>query len=190
MKMTYEAQIGGLKGLVKSMAPDLPYHNAEHMYDVSEACRRYGEMESLDRGEIHYLETAGLLHDIVFVPGREDNEEKSAEFSEKMLPLLGYSQEAIDAVSKLIIVTKPSKNPQAISEMVIRDADLDYLGRSDYFEKAKKLRREVGMDKDAWYESQLSFLETVDYYTKSAQQLRGEQKQRNYEKLRRCQQKC
>lgn len=64
------------------------------------------------------------------------------------------------------------------------DADLDNLGREDFYEKAELLGREsaiYGVPKSprAWYEELLPFLESHQYFTKAARHLRQERKEQH-----------
>ena len=71
-----------------------------------------------------------------------------------------------------------------ILEEVICDADLDYLGREDFWEIGDKLFEElktIGLisSKHEWNQKQLVFLENHSYFTNSSQKLRNEKKLQN-----------
>ena len=71
-------------------------------------------------------------------------------------------------------------------EQLIVDADLDSLGRPDYFTTSNNLRKElthsgVVYTDIEWYEGQLTFLESHVYFTDVARSIRDEGKRRNYE---------
>jgi hypothetical protein len=63
-------------------------------------------------------------------------------------------------------------------QKIICDADLDYLGRTDFFATGNRLRLEliaynlIGDNHD-WEERQLNFLQTHQYFTDSSRQKRG-----------------
>ncbi len=73
-------------------------------------------------------------------------------------------------------------------EYIICDADIDKLGRKDFFERSNDLRKElmnygVKMTDKQWYTHQIELLKNHKYYTKSAQETRDEEKRRNLEEL-------
>jgi len=169
---------------VEHLAPKLAYHNKEHIYDVTVTAMKYGLREKLSYENIYLLGTAGVLHDIVYVNGRTDNEERSAEFAQSILPHLGYSSEQIQTISDLILATKIPTFPKNKLEMILCDSDIDNIGRDDFFDKAELLRKEWGYDKDKWYkEFEPNFLKNVCFYTDSAKALRNSQLKKNINQL-------
>lgn len=183
---TDELKIKELYKIVELIAPRLPYHNLDHMRQVSETCERYALMEEIDKRHIPTLKTAALLHDIVYVPGRKDNEEKSVEIARKILPEISYSSEEVENISRLILVTKVPTNPKDILEKIICDSDVDNFGRDDFFEKTELLRQESGVDKKTWYiETTPDIMRHIRYFTESAKKLREAKLKENIEKLRR-----
>jgi hypothetical protein len=68
------------------------------------------------------------------------------------------------------------------------DADLDGLGREDFWAKSQALRDEVAAygttySDQEWYANQLTFLQSHHYLTLAARTLRGEQKSQHTEEL-------
>ena len=68
------------------------------------------------------------------------------------------------------------------------DADLDYLGRNDFFSISNKLRTEfidykIVDTNEAFEALQLRFLESHSYFTASSRSLRAPVKQLHYETL-------
>lgn len=174
-----------LYNIVRSIAPRLSYHNLPHILDVANSSKRYAKLEGLGNDAVFVLESASLLHDIIYIKGRNDNEEKSVERSKEILTVLDYSQEEINEISRLILATKFPTNPKDILEMIICDSDLDHLGRNDFFEKSELLRIEFGVKKNEWYTKvQPAFLANVKFYTSSAQKLRNNGVKENCEKLK------
>ncbi len=162
----YKKQIDLLKKAIEPLAPTYEYHNYAHLLDVFDVVTKLGEKEKLSNHDVFLLQTAALLHDIVYVKGRKDNEEKSVEFARSFLPGFGYSKEDIDIVCDLILVTNLKMEPKTKLEKIIRDADIDNLRREDFFEKTECLRKEQGVDKNEWYSSYaLDFLRNIKFYT-------------------------
>jgi hypothetical protein len=73
-------------------------------------------------------------------------------------------------------------------QRIICDADLDYLGRDDFFVIGDQLRREflhfgIVSSEKAWKELQLKFLTSHHYHTQNSAELREPVKQVNLKKL-------
>jgi hypothetical protein len=86
----------------------------------------------------------------------------------------------------LIYATIIPHQPKSKLEEIICDADLDYLGRDDFFVIADTLRRELrdhGKIKSdrLWDEIQVKFLTQHRYFTTSAKKMRRAKKQEHLE---------
>ena len=170
--------------VVQAVMPSLPYHNFGHAMDVYTATRRLGSLTRISSEDLILLETAALLHDGILIPGAKDNEERTAEFARRYLLTLGYTLKQVDTIASLILATKIPTAPQGILQEILCDADLDNLGRDDYFVRNDEVRREIGIPAGKeWWASSLQFLQTQRYYTRAAQTLREKGKERNKKKL-------
>ena len=182
----YQKKIELVKYAAKELTPKLPYHNFRHETEVYLASARLADLENVDDERRFLLKTAALLHDIIYVIGRNDNEERSAEFAREYLPKIGYLGKQAEEVGELILATKMPQTPKNLHEKIICDADLNVLGRDDFFRWNKKLRNELVIQEGAgWYRGQIEFFKSHQYHTESARRLRGEGKKRNIEKLKR-----
>jgi hypothetical protein len=89
----------------------------------------------------------------------------------------------------MILATDLQCEPQTHLEKILCDADLDNLGREDFFKLDGKLRegrRARGMDvsDDArWYKETLEIVKKHQYYTESQKKLREKGKQKNIKAL-------
>ncbi len=163
---------GRLYAAVAVIAPQLPYHNMQHIVDVAKMSRHYAIREGLSSADVMLLENAALLHDAIYILGRKDNEEESVKIAEQTLTTFGYHKKTIDTISNLIMATKLPTSPKDIGEAII--CDIDNLGRKDFWEKAEHVRLEAKVGKDQWYGTVLpKFLSGARYYTKSAQEYRA-----------------
>jgi predicted metal-dependent HD superfamily phosphohydrolase len=174
--------------IIEKMKRELPsnivYHSVDHTMDVHDAAVRLAKLEGLSDSEINLLRAAALLHDSGITVGFEDHESHSVKIAEDYLPSFGFNAAEIDTIKRMIMATKLPQSATTILEKVLCDADLDYLGRADFFVTAQKLRLEweyTGnkIDLSDWYVIQMNFLRNHDYQTSSAQQLRGERKLQN-----------
>ena len=176
----YSQKIRKVTSLVRRVMPNLPYHNLGHALDVYRAVNRLAELEGVDQYKRFLAGTAGILHDISL------DEEKAAEIAGMHLPRIGYNNQEIREIQEDILATKMPQRPKTLLQKIICDADLDNLGREDFFDKGELLRQEWGLSKNRqWYERQKSFLESHVYHTDSAKALRNAGKQANLKKLNR-----
>ncbi|MDP2908580.1 MAG: phosphohydrolase [Nanoarchaeota archaeon] len=179
-----QKKIETLTYIVKGLMQDLPYHNFSHALDVYSATNTLASLGGISDDEKFLLDTAALLHDVIVVPGAGDNEEKSAELARKYLPSLGYSEAQAGRVYSIILATKMPQRPKDLLEQTICDADLDNLGRDDFFELGEKVREELKAPKSTeWCRNQLKFLKSHEYHTEAARKLRNPGKQQNIQKL-------
>ncbi len=175
--------------LQRELSPELHYHSPGHTLDVVSATRRLCEAEQVDVHSAVLLETAALYHDTGMMFQYRDHEEKSVGLARKTLPGFGYSPVEIDQISALIFATGMPQRPVDLHEQILCDADLDYLGRDDYFIRSYCLRLELqltGMKNTTlkeWIGYQIEFLSQHTYFSRSANRLRNEIKRRNLEEL-------
>jgi uncharacterized protein len=178
-----------IKRLKTDLNPALYYHSVEHTLDVYKAVCMLNKRENLIGEPGIIAETAALFHDSGMVNQYVNHEESSVEIVREILPQFGYTWQEIDEISKLIMVTKLPQGPTTLSEKILCDADLDYLGREDYFIHAFKLRVEWNVNQikrttlREWFEIQVQFLGNHKYFTPSAIYLRNDQKRRNLEEI-------
>lgn len=155
------------------------YHNLNHMKDVVEQVENIGRAEGINDEDMHILKTAALLHDAGFMQTYKDHEHAGIELARQMLPNEGYSQEQIDRICRLIECTILTEEPQNLLERIIRDADLDYLGRDDYFPVSQELYKELlemNLIKEndfEWCQGQITFLQEHTYYTDYSRKVRN-----------------
>ena len=89
----------------------------------------------------------------------------------------------------MILSTDLDREPKTHVEKILCDADLDNLGREDFFKLDGKLRegrRARGLDvsDDAkWYQGTLEIIKKHQYYTESQKKLRKKGKQKNLKRL-------
>lgn len=170
-----------LKILNENLPKNLYYHSIDHVYDVVDAVERLAVMENVLDEDLFLLKTAALFHDAGFIEKYENNEAIGAAMAEEILQQFGYSSGQIEKIKSLIMATHLDHEPKNKLEEIIKDADLDYLGRDDFHHIADKLKKElmernyIKSDKE-WDELQVKFLKKHKYYTDSAIKLRQEKK--------------
>lgn len=174
-----------LERLERELSPNLVYHSIVHTRDdVVPAAERLAAAERIDGEALLLLRTAAHFHDIGFVERREDHEVRGARIASEILPRFGYNSAQIISVVGMIMATRLPQSPQTLPQQILADADLDILGRKNFFEYNGLLRRELALadmpasDED-WYRVQLHFLRGHRYWTNAARALRDAQKQQN-----------
>ena len=172
------------------LAPTLSYHCLEHSLDVLEATRLLCNLENIEPRKKILLETVSLYHDSGMIVQYRDHESISAALAREVLPRFGYSSSEIDEIANLILVTKLPQRPYNHFEQIICDADLDYLGRDDFFINSFKLRLEWqshgvrNTTLTEWLKIQINFLSEHQYFTKSAILLRNDKKIEHLEDIK------
>lgn len=174
--------------IVEKMRRELPefvvYHSVEHTLDVHEAALRLAKLEGLDSAATRLVSAAALLHDSGITVSFKDHEDISADIAEQYLPSFGFKPEEIEVIKQMIITTKLPQSASTIESQILCDADLDYLGRADFFVIAQKLRLEWELSGNKinlcdWYIIQMDFLRKHKYFTESALKLREKRKLEN-----------
>ena len=178
-----------IEKMTNELKPELTYHNVDHTMDVLQAAENFARQENLSGKELTILKTAAVYHDSGMLNAYIGHEEASIEIVNKYLPDFGYEAEDIATISKMILTTKLPQSASNFLEKIICDADLDYLGREDFFMIAHKLRYEwnvLNIRKTSlreWYELQIMFLENHIFFTNSAKKLRDEKKSDNLKQV-------
>lgn len=181
------------KYVIQKLNTELPknlyYHSKAHVMDVLEAAMMYADAENIHPYEIDLLKTAVYYHDLGFTVQTKDHEEIGCEMARKTLPEFDYSPSEIETICGMIMATKIPQSPQNKLEEIIADADLDYLGREDFWEIGASLYKELkesGVldDEKAWNRLQLNFLSKHHYFTATAKQIREKKKNEHTEQIR------
>lgn len=171
-----------LDKLTRELRPELQYHNIGHTLDVLESAERLAVLENENGHGLLLLRTAALFHDSGMLIRYADHEEASTHLTKRYLPEFGYSKQDIDVINKMILSTKLPQSASTKLEKILCDADLDYLGRDDFYMIAHRLQfewKQLNVHKTTlieWYRIQLDFLTRHGYYTHSAKTLRQEKK--------------
>lgn len=175
---------------LKAELPDhLYYHGVHHTLDVFHSAIEIAEAEGIHGDDLTLLKTAALFHDSGFLYTYQNHEETGCHIAREQLPDFGYLPEQIDVVCGMIMATKIPQQPHSRLEEIICDADLDYLGRDDFFDIGNTLYREflemevVKNEKD-WNQLQVKFLQSHDYFTDTAIQLRKPKKMEHLKEVR------
>lgn len=177
-----------LDKLEKELPEKLYYHNVKHTVDIVTEVELIGWGEGISDEEILLIKTAGLFHDVGHVVQYADHEYHGTLIAREMLPKYNYSEKQINRICDVIMSTKLPPKPKDLLQSIICDADLDYLGRSDFVPVSNTLFKElkeqnmIGTLND-WNKLQVKFITGHQYFTKTARNLREVNKQKQIERI-------
>ncbi len=166
----------------------LHYHNVKHVLDVVQAAESIGANEKISDLEMELLKTAALFHDCGFIINSKDHEKLSCNIAADYLPRIGFTSTEVKVICQLIMATAVPQNPHNLLEKIICDADLDYLGRDDFFIIGNNIFREfkarnIVENEKEWNELQVKFLSAHTYFTETSKLLRNSKKEAHLDKI-------
>ncbi|TCO10913.1 class 3 adenylate cyclase [Natronoflexus pectinivorans] len=178
-----------LERLENELPVDICYHNVKHTIDVVTQVEIIGRGEGVSEEELLLLKTAALMHDTGFLITYENHEQISIELCNDILPRFDYNPDQIERIIQLINVTRPKTKPANKLESIMKDADLDYLGRTDFLNLSENLFKELNryngrMSIQEWNKKQFDFISKHRYYTETARNMRQVNKDKQLTKLK------
>ena len=182
-----EAEHFIIEKLKHGLSKELTYHSFNHTMDVLNSALIIAQAENISTDEVKFLRIGVLLHDSGFLFTYKNHEEKSCAWAKEILPPFGFDETSIEKICALIMATKIPQRPNSILEKIIGDADLDYLGREDYYPIANNLFKELNsfglININEWNKIQHSFLCDHTYHTSYSSNNREEIKQKRITEL-------
>jgi len=168
--------------LEKELSPKLSYHGLHHTMDVLDIAIELCEAENIDHYETQLVKTAALFHDCGFIQSNVEHEMLGCEIVRDSLETFGYSNEEIEKICGMIMSTKIPQSPKTKLEEILCDADLDYLGRPDFYKIANSLFQELKAfgnitTEEVWNRIQVGFIGKHSFYTATNKKRREPQKQ-------------
>lgn len=179
-----------LAKLRAELSPTLYDHGLHHVLDVVAAADRIAQAECVtDPKSLTLLRRPALFYDVDFLSTYRGHEEIGCAYVQQVLPGFGYNASQIDIICGMIMAPRIPQTPQTKLEEILCDADLDYLGRTDFepiayslFEELKV--RDMVVDETAWNRIQVVFLTSHHYWTPTAIATRQAAKEQRLEGLR------
>ena len=177
-----------LTKLEDGLPDNLYYHNVKHTIDVVTQVELIGRSEGVSHEDMLILKTAALFHDMGHLINYDTHEEEGVRMAKKILPKYQYSKIQIEKICRLIEVTQMPPEPKNLLEEIMCDADLDYLGRSDFVPVSINLYKELHERNKIdslmeWNKMQIAFIKKHQYFTKTAQELREVNKNKQLENI-------
>lgn len=178
-----------LDKLRRELSHKLTYHGVHHTLDVLTVADELCRSEKVAPYEAMLLKTAVLFHDSGFVVTTNGHEEAGCEIARAALPKYDYTEEEIERICGMIMATKIPQSPKNKLEEIICDADLDYLGRDDFYPIGRTLFEELKALKildseEKWNQIQVSFLESHSFFTETNKTRRAPIESRHLEEIR------
>lgn len=184
--------------LRKDLEPNLYYHGVHHtFYDVLSAVDRICQGEGVVSGDRELLLAAAVFHDVGFLERYNGNESIGARFAAELLPRHGFSSHEVERVLDLILATEMREVDGVMLQVpgadslkrILCDADLDNLGREDFFQVSENLRRELEergrrLSDVEWYSRQVLFLSQHRWFTETQIRERQARKDENLKAIR------
>lgn len=202
--MRISARLSGLeehvrRRLTAELPPTLAYHGPHHtLDDVLPAVDRLCTGEGVGPAERDLVMAAALFHDIGFVESYNGNEAIGARIAAETLPSFGFSSSEIERILDIILSTEMREidgvfcqDPgDDLLKKIMCDADLDNLGREDFFKVSDNLREELrhqgtNFTEMEWLARQVLFVSQQSWFTATQRADREEIKARNLARLRR-----
>ncbi len=173
---------------IKAELPHYEYHNLDHINDVLQAVIEIAKAENLSDEEIKLLRVAALFHDSGFIYSPKNHEEKGASLASEILPIYGFSEDEIATIGDMIRSTRIPQTPSTKLDKVLCDADLDYLGREDFYSIGSRLYDEfkkqgIVETEREWNLVQKTFLESHRYHTDYSLKKRDQQKRERLQEI-------
>jgi uncharacterized protein len=188
MAQFFKAEEAIMTKLKNELAEHLTYHSYFHTLDVLNAAMQIAETEHISKEELSLLRIAAAYHDSGFLEVYKGHEQKSCEYARRDLPAFDFTNEQIEIICGIIMATKIPQSPTTKLQEIIADADLDYLGRSDYKHIAAKLFAELKVqnvlkEESEWIKLQESFIQAHHYFTDFSKTTREPVKQQHLKEL-------
>ncbi len=179
--------------LISKLEHGLPsfisYHDVQHTKNVIAATEYLASQEGISGDELTMVKTAALFHDAGFLQSHQEHEALSCKMVQKHLPGFDYTEEQIERICTMIMCTKLPQSASDHLSKLLCDADLYYLGGTEYEANAAKLysefkRNGIVRSMPEWELKQADFITNHRYLTNTAKKEREAKKQDNLAMLR------
>ena len=167
------------------------YHSILHTRDVLKYSDIFAEKSGLSAEERNLLHVAAAFHDTGYVYDPEHHESESSSIAAAVLKDLDFSDGEIARVSELILHTRMGESPASLTGMILRDADVEYLGRSEFYHLSTLLRQELylggnAMSEPEWLRFEIKFLTGFAFASPVAHKLRAAGVAKHLRELEHC----
>lgn len=175
--------------LSSELPKDLVFHSRRHTEEVVAAGIELAEAYQLPTESIENITIALWFHDIGFVNGWNDHEERSISMATEFLQGEEVAPDRIKTIADLIQMTHRDALPSQLEHEIIKDADTSHIGTKEYLVKLGLLRTEwerrqsKKYTEKEWLRLNLQFLDEHKFHTSIAQSNLNDRKRKNILKL-------
>ncbi|RAJ13421.1 HD domain-containing protein [Olleya aquimaris] len=166
----------------------LSYHDTKHTLYVLDKAIYIANKEGITKNDLCLLKIAALFHDIGYIKAYDNHEEESIKIAKKELQNFSISNDDIEVICNMIRATKIPQHPKTKLDMILADADLEYLSTNNFkvfgdllFEELKHLNPKL--TRQEWNATQISFLKNHQYHTTYCKRYKEHRKQKNLDYL-------
>jgi uncharacterized protein len=176
--------------LHSGLDPRLTYHSPAHTEDVLQQVERIALAENITETRLTMLmRIAALFHDTGFLRTYKEHEQMSCVVLGEVVDTCQFEDDEMKIINGMIMATRIPQSPVTLPEMIICDADLDYLGRNDFGVISNALKDEflafnVIKSEEEWDQLQVKFFESHQYFTPSSRRDRYPVKQDHLKRLK------
>ncbi|MCB0703828.1 MAG: HD domain-containing protein [Saprospiraceae bacterium] len=176
--------------LEEKLSPDYVFHDLPHTEHVVESAQEIALGLQLTDEELEIILIAAWFHDVGYIDGPQNHEERGCAEARKFLSGKKYPEEKIKQVEACILATRFPQKPENLLEKVICDSDLSHLGKLIYWDRCGRIRQEMlltrdrNMDDKEWVEFELNFMRQHAYHTEVAKALYGNEKAKHIKQLK------
>ncbi|GEM_PF-7125658 len=162
--------------LASGLKQGIVFHDFRHASQVRKAALSLAFDARLSKKDSHLLEISALFHDIGYIGGSQDHELRGAGMAADFLESQGMSEDDVDRIVLLIRSTQMDSELLDPLAKYLRDADLSYLGREDFWERVDLFRTEIQSSSDQkisdreWWEFNLNFFLNHKYFSPEGRQ--------------------
>lgn len=174
--------------LDKQLPSFLTYHSPKHTKYVLEQVEIISMHENVNEHDLYLIKTAALFHDIGFIQQYKDHEEAGCEITREYLERYSFDPLDAEKIFGMIMATKIPQKPHTLSEMIVADADLEYLGTDLFYKVSQLLYKEMlyldpDLDIKSFNQIQIKFLSAHTYHTDFCKNNREQKKAQNLKEL-------
>ena len=179
--------------VIRNLGCNLPdyclYHSVSHTIYVEKMAYYLGVKMKVSEHDLLLLRVAAIYHDSGFIVQQENHESISCDLMESELPKYGFTEKDISIIGGIIIATKIPQKPKTQLEMILADADLEYLSTESFTVVSELLYQEQkhsepNLSKKEWNKRQIDFLENHQYHTDFYKKNKENFKQQHLRKLK------
>lgn len=169
---------------------NLTYHNLQHTQYVVHKTLEIAAHYPVTDEQLMVLYVAAWFHDTGYLLTEpKKHEQKSIEVLQSFAGEIGLADQQMEDIASCIMATRYPRKPAGLLEEIICDADTFNLGTSDFWDTNKRMFREMSaerkdkMNKLAFDQETLRFMNLHQYYTTYCKQFLKQGKAQNKKQL-------